>query len=87
MKSIYYIGYSHARGFGGFAIKSSNIEKIEDLPLLIDYAVKEIVEANPSLTYDEIAIISLSQIPIPQKKRGLIYKLHSLFNFIVGGKK
>lgn len=87
MRVIYFIGYSHARGFGGFAIVSNNIKKIEDLPPMIDYAVKKIVEANPSLTYDEIAIISLSQIPIPQKKEGLIDRLRSLWSLIIGGLK
>ena len=85
MRVIYFLGYSHARGFGSIAIDTYRVKKFEDFTCLIEYAKKEILKSNSIHTYEEIAIISISEFPIPQKKEWLINKLRYFWNLIIGG--
>lgn len=81
---VYYAGYSHKRGFGAVWFNGYGIKDFDDLNKLTDWIKKYIVENNKSITYEEIVILSLSQIPLSPKKEGFFKKV---FRAIIGGIK
>lgn len=84
---VYYVGYSHKRGFGSYAFVSTSISKFENVEWCIDFVRKEISRKCPHITYEEIVIISFSQIPLIPQKEGLYDRFRSLLRFILGGLK
>lgn len=76
---VYYVGYSYTRGFGSFAFSRTCINKFDDVEFLIDFVRREISRECPHITYDEIVIISLSQIPLVPQKEGFFKRAFSFF--------
>lgn len=82
---VYYVGYSHKMGFGSFAFTSTSISKFEDVEWLVDFVRREISRECPHITYDEIVIISLSQIPLVPQKEGIFKRAFSFFKGLFRG--
>lgn len=79
---VYYVGYSYSRGFGSFAFTGTSISKFKDVEWCIDFVRGEISRKCPHIPYEEIVIISLSQIPlVPHKKEGFFKRV---FKAIIG---
>lgn len=79
---VYYVGYSHKRGFGAVWFNGCGIKDFDDLNKSIDWVKRDVVKNNKSITYEEIVILSFSQIPLIPKKEGFFKRV---FKAIIGG--